>query len=420
MLYTTKVENSQSNNNTKRVNNEKNQTTHIETTKANNVNESKVIEQSNPQEPQNERPQAVNSNTKPYKPNLTFEKVFFQNQKLLLPQLEKAIAKNSMSDFKNFLTNIGYKEPVSYIDINNTLKIALWDRKDILQKFTEIPEVKKELAEYQAQQENEKTRNTEFSKNETENIFSSNIKSFSISDLNTKNFTIKELKNIFSSAFKNYDKLNEKTQQLLNVKENFLNRAIKNFSLDYSKNYEELKNFSDKVSEKLNIVQNEVTANEISEMSVSREISKDLNTLLNNADFVTNLKDVVYYQIPININENSTNAELFIFKNKKKQKNSKLSSAVLSLDLAFLGHFEAYITKNERNISCQFKTENKNIEKLITSKITELKNLLQNYNFNLQQVSFKELDEKFSLLSKEPKLTDNEQKKTSFVFDRTT
>ena len=158
----------------------------------------------------------------------------------------------------------------------------------------------------------------------------------------------------------------------------------------------------------------------VSQSSEQSETSFEIKNILNNLEFASQFKDMAYFQYPIMINNNPTTAELYIFENKSKHKNSKSSSAVISLDLAFLGHFEAYINKEQNNIFCQFKTENKNIEKLISSKINDLNNALKNYNYNLKQVTFKEFDEKFTVLSKEPSLTKKEQNKTSFALDITT
>ena len=222
---------------------------------------------------------------------------------------------------------------------------------------------------------------------------------------------------MFEIAFKSLPKLNEKVQHLLDEKEIFLNKAMKNISLDFSKEYEELDNYSKNFNEKINTIKNEISN---SQNTVSLEISKDINKITNTLEFTSQFKDTAYFQLPIIINNNQTTAELFIFKNKTKNKNSKSTSAVISLDLAFLGHFEAYINKTDRNISCQFKTENKEIENLISSKISVLDNYLKKYNYNLKQVFFKELEDKFSVLSKEPVLDEQKHKKSTFALDITT
>ncbi len=350
-----------------------------------------------------------NQNTFYKQTGLNLEKVFFQNKKLLLPAVEKSIKENSLTSFKETLSNIGYKEDLSLVELNNTLKIALWDNKKLMKKFTEIPEVKTAL------KDSESDRLKTNSKEETE-MFINNIQNkknlFSLND-----FNIKDLRKIFESAFKNHPKLNERAHELLNTKEEFLNKALKKFSIDFSKDYSELDNFSGNFTEKISSLKSEFTA---SQNPVSNETSFEIKNILNNLEFASQFKDMAYFQYPIIINNNPTTAELYIFENKAKHKNSKSASAVISLDLAFLGHFEAYINKEQNNIFCQFKTENKNIEKLISVKINDLNNALKNYNYNLKQVTFKEFDEKFTVLSKEPSLIKKEQKKTSFALDITT
>jgi len=338
---------------------------------------------------------------------LSFERVFFQNQKMLLPELEKAVNKNSLSDFKKFLSDIGYKETPTIKEINNTLKTALWDNKPLLKKFSELPEVKEAL-------KGEPLPKSEIKR---ELVQPPKIEQLPKKTFSENSFNLKEIKEIFEAAFKEYPKLNEKAQNILNVKEKFLSKAAKNLALDFSKDYKELDNFSENLTKKLDTVKNETSA---SQTHISNEVSKEINNIINNLEFASQLKDTAYFQLPIIINDNPSTAELFIFKNKNKNKNKGSSSAVVALDLAFLGHFEAYISKTDRNISCQFKTESKEIEKLISSKIKELNLMLKKYNYNLQQVTYKELDEKFSILSKEPTLTKKETKKSSFALDITT
>ncbi len=338
---------------------------------------------------------------------ISFEKIFFLNKELFLANIKKSISENSLSQFKDFLSQIGYNEKLSLPELNKILKIALWDDKEALNKFSEIPEVKIALQEY----ENNIQQKTKENSPITNSIVHQKNK-FSIND-----FNIKELKKIFENAFKNYPEIKEKTHQLLEAKEKFFNKSIKNMSFDFSNDYKELDNYSDKFSKNLSTIKNTI---ENFQKPFSNDIADEINNIIKTIEFTSQIKDSAYFQLPIIINDNQTTAELYVFKNNKKNKNSKSSSAVISLDLAFLGHFEAYINKTDRNILCQFKTENKNIEQLISSKLNELNSLLKKYNYNLLQVSFKPLEENFSILSKEPALENNKQKKSSFGLDITT
>ncbi len=114
------------------------------------------------------------------------------------------------------------------------------------------------------------------------------------------------------------------------------------------------------------------------------------------------LKNNMFLQIPININNFSTTAELIIFSNKKnKNNNSKNNSgsALISLNLLYLGKLEVFINKINNDISCQFRLEKDVTKNLVKENIDLLNDYLKDKNFNLKDVTFKDLDESFSLIN---------------------
>ena len=117
---------------------------------------------------------------------------------------------------------------------------------------------------------------------------------------------------------------------------------------------------------------------------------------------MNNLKSSIFLQIPVNINNFSTTAELLIFSNKKNKnniKNNKSGSALISLNLLNLGKLEVFINKINSDISCQFKLEKDSIKSLIKENILLLDNYLKDKNLILKDITFKDLDESFSLIS---------------------
>ena len=237
-------------------------------------------------------------------------------------------------------------------------------------------------------------------KNKIEQAFYSNTNKLDMNKTNTnikpeqiednilrlifKDFNIKELKDFMSTTLKFQSKLNEKT------------------SFDFKKSdSKDLTEFLANIKENVNLSKSILKQDEINKFSKLQQTLEEINK---NIDFMSSLKDTTFLQIPLNINNNQTNAELYIFKDKnsKKINNKNSGSALLSLNLANLGLVETYINKLENCISCEFRINDNNVKKLIKENIEILKFYLKEKNLILKNISFKEINESFSLISKEP------------------
>lgn len=212
-------------------------------------------------------------------------------------------------------------------------------------------------------------------------------------DKNTLNLIQKQIFNIIQSDHK----INTKFKDLVNNFENF-QKKLKFFEFKDSSNEELNKFFEDLSIISKNLKDN---INNFSENN-SDTIINNLDNLNKNIDFMSNLKNNMFLQIPININNFSTTAELIIFSNKKnKNNNSKNNSgsALISLNLLYLGKLEVFINKINNDISCQFRLEKDVTKNLVKENIDLLNDYLKDKNFNLKDVTFKDLDESFSLIN---------------------
>ena len=137
-------------------------------------------------------------------------------------------------------------------------------------------------------------------------------------------------------------------------------------------------------------------------------LSAQIRSLSDSINFISQIRESIYVQIPLIINDRQTTAELFIFKNKKK-KNSATGavSALISIDTAFLGKFEVYMVKDNKNISCQFRLSDEKVGELVGENINALQEELKKYDYILSGYSFKALTESFTLLDKEPGIENN-------------
>ncbi len=128
------------------------------------------------------------------------------------------------------------------------------------------------------------------------------------------------------------------------------------------------------------------------------------NKVENTLNFLDQVKTATLFHIPLLIEQKPVHAELYVFKDKRKKTKKNASSALIALDTLNMGRFEAYVQKNERDVSIQFRLENDRIEKLVRSNAKKLKDLLADYNYKLSDYTFKSLTEAYSLLNQEKEL----------------
>ena len=230
------------------------------------------------------------------------------------------------------------------------------------------------------------------------NLYNNNLKEninslISLIDNDSLIFLQKELFNIINSN----PKLNLKFKDAI-TNFNIFQKKVKFFEFKNS-SIEELNKYFDDISTISKNLKNSIDNIQDSKIE---NIINNLDSLNKNIDFMNNLKSSIFLQIPVNINNFSTTAELLIFSNKKNKnniKNNKSGSALISLNLLNLGKLEVFINKINSDISCQFKLEKDSIKSLIKENILLLDNYLKDKNLILKDITFKDLDESFSLIS---------------------
>ncbi len=131
----------------------------------------------------------------------------------------------------------------------------------------------------------------------------------------------------------------------------------------------------------------------------AEDVLKNINNLRQNIQFTTQVKQCEYFQVPINIDNRDSNGEFYIVKNKKKShKEGGIVSALIALDTANMGRFETYLVKDGREVECRFRLENDDVTELVKSNITQLEELLRQYNYSLKFCSYQPLSKPFNLL----------------------
>ena len=311
--------------------------------------------------------------------NTSFENIANNNFKNLEQFKLQILDEFNENKFQN-LNNIFNKISNNNIDKNEILKQILNFNfnKDLLIDF-------------------EKLNNLEniFDKNEFKNLDNSFKEIFNDLKLD-KDSTLLLQREIFN-IIKSNPKLSENFKSIIKEFSSFQNK-VKFFNFENSSN-ENLNEYFETLSTISKNLKN--TINNFADKN-SENITNSLDNLNKNIDFMNNLKNSTFLQIPLNINNFYTTAEIFVFSNKKnknqKSKNNS-GSALISLNLLYLGKLEVFINKINNDVSCQFRLEKESTKNLVSENVDLLNNFLKNKNLNLKDISFKELNESFSVIS---------------------
>lgn len=152
------------------------------------------------------------------------------------------------------------------------------------------------------------------------------------------------------------------------------------------------------------------------EENTSSKSFGDLRLQLEFMDHIGNYKE--YMQIPINVNGQLNNAELFVFKEPRKKKNlNERASVLIAIDYANLGRVEAFIDKVDRNLSFQFRLSYPESMRLINAHFNELGLSLTNLGYRISGISFKNIDESFTVLDNIEQPESNTTAKKRYSFD---
>ncbi len=209
-----------------------------------------------------------------------------------------------------------------------------------------------------------------------------------------------------------------------NEGEELLEKAIaKNFGVDENiatpKELEKhINDKLDKLDRALELLKNNPNTEKNAE--VIKNLEKEITTIKDKLTFASEIKDNVFVQIPFTLNNKSTNGELIVFKDKRnKRQNKDYSSALVSLDTANLGLFEAYVVKKQSKVDIQFRFVNDFVKDLVQSNAPKLDTMLKSKSVSINSLSFKKIDEPFSIIQEEPniKAVDVANNSNPFKFD---
>lgn len=339
------------------------------------------------------------------------------NNKLEIAFNSKSLQMESYKDLaKELIKNFPDKKEL----INNLLQ----NKNDFINVIENLPEnikneIKDILKEPDVHISNDESKNINKEYIKPNILLSEKLESIlkKIDGFPINEFPLKEneIKFLVDKIFK-YDKEKERflTKFKIDISkdENLKNQLVEKFKFKFENNkFNDVDDFLDKLKENVEVAK-KFLENE-NKQDITKELVKNLDKINKSVDFVSNLKNTLLVQLPITLNNNNINSEIFVFKdkNKKKSKNES-TSALIALDTASLGRFETYIQKNGTNLTCQFRLKDKEVELLVKANLEKLNNKLKNLNYSLSNVSFKTLEEDFTILDKEP-ILEKDLKKSS-------
>ncbi|MEA4848781.1 MAG: flagellar hook-length control protein FliK [Clostridiaceae bacterium] len=154
-----------------------------------------------------------------------------------------------------------------------------------------------------------------------------------------------------------------------------------------------------------------------SSKSYDPEIREALSNLKDCIDFIRNVNQHNnYLQIPLLINENTSAAKLYVFKEGKRNKRIDPADAtvVVALDLKNLGHLESMIRVKGKTVDTTFRIEDKSIGTMIEKNIDLLKEPLREKGYYLSPIRIISLEQPFSLLSLEAMINEGGMEKIHF------
>ncbi len=124
-----------------------------------------------------------------------------------------------------------------------------------------------------------------------------------------------------------------------------------------------------------------------------------------------------YIQIPVNVNNRSEAAELFVYKRSRKGKRIDPENAVIviGLDTQNMGRVETLIRVEKKYVYLQFKTEKEGAAETIGQNTSRLQEMLGEIGYQLAHTRITRLHEKTTPLNAAQTMVENSRRTASFV-----
>ena len=114
-------------------------------------------------------------------------------------------------------------------------------------------------------------------------------------------------------------------------------------------------------------------------------MSQAAKSMQQRLDFMQNLNNMyAYAQLPVKLDQNQMNSDLYVYMNKRNMKSSKEEvSALLHLDMDHLGATDVHVSLHGTNVHTRFYVEDEISAKIIDEHMTMLEKAINENGFNL-------------------------------------
>lgn len=148
----------------------------------------------------------------------------------------------------------------------------------------------------------------------------------------------------------------------------------------YDKMYKELSEFEELAS---NI---KSTQDSLNMNNSLQKFENTVTTTKQNLDFMKTLNELfTYVQLPLNFKDKTIHSDLYVYTNKKELKKNKNNvSALLHLDMDYLGSIDVHVSLSYNQISTKFYLETEDSVQLVSEHIDELEDTLERKGFLFQ------------------------------------
>lgn len=116
----------------------------------------------------------------------------------------------------------------------------------------------------------------------------------------------------------------------------------------------------------------------------NRQFSEQAQNMRDNIQFMQQLnQQFIFAQLPMKMNGQEANSELFVYANKKKlQQNAEGVRVLLHLDMPHLGSTDVLVTLRDKKLHAQFTLEDQTSVSVIADNMTELASRLEEKGFH--------------------------------------
>lgn len=200
-----------------------------------------------------------------------------------------------------------------------------------------------------------------------------------------------QLMNNINEIIKNADKLNMNLSDVKNVllSENFNNLLSESVKDKLSLNPKEMENPKElddlykNIYDKTNKLMEAFSGS--SNSGAGDSMSQAAKSMQQRLDFMQNLNNMyAYAQIPVKLDQNQMNSDLYVYMNKRNLKDAKEAvSALLHLDMDHLGATDVHVSLHGTNVHTKFYVEDEVSARIIDEHMTMLEKAINENGFNL-------------------------------------